>query len=66
MPVYSQLGLLLYIINNKWSILTRTEFSEEKQMTEQRMQMGKCDNTTNTSACVLNNLHKSVPICEPE
>ena len=65
MPIYSQLGILLYIINNKWSVLTRTEFSEKKKK-EQRMQMEKCDNTMNTSACVLNNLHKSVPICEPE
>ena len=31
MPIYSQLGLLLCIINNKWSILTCTEFSEEKK-----------------------------------
>lgn len=30
------------------------------------MQMEKCDGTVNTPACILNNLHKSVPICELE
>ena len=34
-------------------------------MTEWRMKVEKYDNTMNTS-CVLNNLHKSVSICEPE